>query len=239
MSDSLFHFKKFSVSQRGAAHKVGTDGVLIGAWVQPFDASTILDIGTGTGLIALMLAQKAREDVRITAIDIQQEAVACAEGNFEQSPWSANLRAYQSSIQAFAQQATQKFDLIVSNPPFFSERVFSPNESRNTSRNTSSLSLEELAEGIVHLLKPGGRCCLIFPVKEGKSFVEICAIKGLYVNTEVEVLGRAGKPVERLLLELSHSPQKYQKQVLEIFEADAAVWTDGFKSLTGEYYLKI
>ena len=130
-----FQFKSFSIQQAECAMKVGTDGVLLGAWVDVAGAQRILDIGTGTGVIAIMLAQRSREAV-IHAVEINEEACKLANENMQACPWSENLQSFPSPVQDYAREIEQSYDLIVSNPPFFSGGTFSRNEDRNNVRHT-------------------------------------------------------------------------------------------------------
>ena len=161
--------------------KVGTDGVLLGSWVQPGNVERILDIGTGTGLIALMMAQKS--NAVVDAIDIDEDATRQAEENFSLSPWPERLNAWHQSVQEFAAYTRHRYDLIVSNPPYFMGAHPAPSEARNLARHMDeALSIEELAECVKKLLKPDGRFCVILPFMEGMKFLEYAELNGLYAT---------------------------------------------------------
>lgn len=236
MSSSPFHFKKFSIFQEGVAQSVGTDGVLLGAWADTTSAKTILDIGTGTGLIALMLAQRTAPDVKITAIDLHRGSVECACENVKRSLWCDRIAVIEASVQEFAASPARQYDLIVSNPPFFSELTISPNAARNVARHTATLSIGDLIAAVKLLLAPGGKCCLILPEKEGKRLCEESVPLGLYCTSAVQVLSRAGKPVERLLLQLERDPGRFSRESFVIY-GQAGEYSAVYKALTQDFYL--
>ncbi|MCW5923771.1 MAG: methyltransferase [Saprospiraceae bacterium] len=269
MASQPFRFKKFSVEQEGAAHPVGTDGVLLGAWADVENCLNILDIGAGTGLVALMLAQRSptpappstgrvpapygavRSDAplppaggegsgvgHITAVEIHPPSAALARRNFANSPWAGRLELVESSIQDFAQKTDRRFDLIVSNPPFFSETVVSPDASRRLGRHTASLSPGELLAVSKKLLTENGRLCVILPVQEGRRLCELAVSQGLYCTEEVEVFSRPEKPVERLLLRFERDPCRFERKRLRIFDgAIGQGYSAEFQKLTERFYL--
>ncbi len=236
MSSSPFHFKKFSIFQEGVAQSVGTDGVLLGAWADTTSAKTILDIGTGTGLIALMLAQRTAPDVTITAIDLHRGSVDCACENVKRSLWCDRIAVIETAVQEFAGSTARQYDLIVSNPPFFSELTISPNAARNVARHTATLSIGDLLAAVKLLLAPGGKCCLILPEKEGKRLCELSVPLGLFCTRAVHVWSRVGKPMERLLLQLERDPGRFNRESLAIY-GEFEGYSDEYKALTQDYYL--
>ena len=176
--------------------KVGTDGVLLGAWasVRPSDRR-ILDVGTGTGLIALMMAQRAAQ-AHVTGIDV--EDVAEARANAEASPWSGRIRIERAAVQQFGPQ--ERFDLIVSNPPFFVDSLTCPDAGRTTARHAVRLPFEELRDAVVRLLAPQGRFAVVLPVDGAAHFVELC--RGLLRPVRrTDVRTAPQRPVKRTLLE--------------------------------------
>lgn len=219
-------------------HPVGTDGVLLGAWARVGECRHLLDIGTGTGLIALMLAQRTEQqpDTHITAVEIHHDSRVCASRNFAASPWAGRLHAVEQRIQDFTAAATRQYDLIVSNPPFFSEAVVSPDPARRLGRTAIALSLAELLDAVNRLLAPDGRFCTILPQPEGQRLCEQGATKGLYCTGQTLVHGRAGKSVERLLLQLERNPYPFEREVIEIY-AGGNEYSEAFRAMTREFYL--
>lgn len=237
MASPPFHFKKFSVEQDGAAHRVGTDGVLLGAWADVENCARTLDIGTGTGLVALMLAQRNEKSL-VTAVEIHPESAALARRNFVASPWANRLQLVEISIQDFAQQADLQFDLIVSNPPFFSETVVSPDASRRLGRHTASLPPGDLLAAAKKLLTKNGRFCVILPVLEGKHLCELAVPNGLYCTEEVEIYARPGKPAERLLLRFEKNPYRFERKKMNVYAATKGThYATEFERLTADFYL--
>lgn len=175
MGNSVFRFKQFAVEQSDVPMKVGTDGVLLGAWAH-FDGSErrILDIGTGTGVIALIAAQRSAAEY-IAGIDIMPVAVDRAKANFAMSPWAERLHAEQASAQEFA--ATESFDVIISNPPYFVDALLSPDDGRTTARHAVSLPLGELDEALDRLLSADGRAALILPPDEMRRFAALSRLR--------------------------------------------------------------
>ena len=237
MDYPLFHFKKFSVVQQDVAHPVGTDGVLLGAWADVAGSDSILDIGTGTGLIALMLAQRTAGQVPITGIELHPGSATCAALNYRNSPWADKLEVRNQSIQEFASKASSQFDLIVSNPPFFTETTSSPNANRQMSRHTNSLSTLELLDSVARLLKPTGKCCLILPEKEAAVLCEQGVLKGLYCSKKTKVKSKPGRPVERVMLQLERDPGRFAVDELVIRNEDGG-YSEGYKGLTEAFYLE-
>ncbi len=235
MSQNDFRFKQFTVRQDRCAMKVGTDGVLLGAWTKPGDARTILDLGTGTGLIALMIAQKS--DAVIDAIDIDRPATEQAEENFSLSPWSRRLNAIYESIQDFSTHTTRRYDLIVSNPPYFMGAHPAPVEARNVARHMDeTLSIEELTFCVKKLLEPHGRFSVILPFMEGMKFLEYAETNGLYANHLTKVKTKSDKTEKRLMMEFELIRRNMVEDELTIQEADDT-FTDKYIELTKDYYV--
>jgi len=229
-----FRFKNFSVAQEGAAHPVGTDAVLLGAWAGVGQCTRLLDIGTGTGVVALMLAQRCA--ARITAVEIHPASAALARANFAASPWANRLELVESSIQEFAGQTAVRFDLIVSNPPFFSETTVSPDATRRLGRHNASLPPETLLLCAKQLLTETGRFCVVLPVQEGRRLCEIAVTNGLYCTEETEVRGRPEKPVERLLLCFERNPYPFVRKQMSIYGTGTTRSAE-FQEMTAAFYL--
>ena len=234
MANPFFRFKQFTVYHDRCAMKVGIDGVLLGCWTNVAKASTVLDIGTGTGLIALMIAQ--RTDAHIDSIDIDEGAFEQAIINVQASPWSSRLNVVLSSLQDFV--SDKKYDLIVSNPPYFVNSLKNPNEQRTTARHTDSLTHEELIDQCIPKLTEGGRICLILPIQEGLSCVEYAQTKGLCCNKLTKVFPKPAAEAKRLLIELSFRVTETHQESL-IIETDRHVYSPEFSLLAKDYYLKL
>ncbi len=232
-----FNFKQFSINQDRTAMKVGTDGVLLGAWT-PIDHNpySVLDIGTGTGLIALMLAQRSFAE-QIDALEIDENAFEQAVGNFEESAWNDRLFCYHASLDDFMEDLEdEEYDLIVSNPPFYSENVSSGNESRDKARQNQSLPFEDLIEASAVLLSEIGILCVIIPFKEEQKFVEMAEAEGLYPMKITRVKGNPDTEIKRSLL--AFSKQKTEVELVElVIETARHQYTEDYRNLTSEFYL--
>lgn len=233
MRSSLFRFKQFAVEQSGAAMKIGTDGVLLGAWADVADVKRVLDIGTGTGVIALMIAQRSDAE-GIIGIDIEASAAKCAESNFLSSPWSERLQVVQTSVQEYE---GMNFDLIVSNPPYFSDSLLCPDSSRTTARHTTSLTLQELDNSVCRMLDKGhGRFALILPTEQMDRYL---ALTRLSVVRRCDIRSRANSDIIRVMAELSfEGGDAVEVQNLAIYEDESREYTDNYRTLTKDFYLK-
>lgn len=235
MSNSYFRFKQFVIQQDKCAMKVGTDGVLLGAWADVGNTHRILDVGTGTGLIALMLAQRSK--VAITAIEIDEQATLQAIANVAGSLFSHQVSVIHSSLKDFMLADTSSYDVIVSNPPYFHNSLKTSIESRNLARHTDSLSPEELIEACFRLLSPNGRFYTILPTQTANSFIEKARIRGLFCTKKTEVFPREGMPSKRIMLQFEWNERLCEENVLVIETEKRHQYTDAFKKLTEEYYL--
>jgi tRNA1Val (adenine37-N6)-methyltransferase len=218
-----------------SAHKVGTDGVLLGAWVKTENTKRVLDIGTGTGVIALMMAQRTQQDVQIDAIDIAAEDCEQARENFALSSWTERLFAHHTALQSYQ---AQPYDLIISNPPFFIDSAKPPLDKRIRARHTETLSPEELLTHSIRLLQPCGRLAIILPPAEGKKFITMAELSNLHCVRIGEFFSRAHKPLERILLEFRFQNQEIEKDKIILYEKDN-IWTEKYRQLTQNFYLKI
>lgn len=237
MANPYFKFKQFTVYHHLCSMKVGIDGVLLGAWADTNNTTAILDIGTGSGLIALMLAQRSQAE--ITAIDIEAGAILQTKENVANSPWANRITAENISLQKLAINATQKFDLIVSNPPFFVNSLKAPETNRNTARHTDTLSHEELLQHASELLSSDGKFCVILPVQEGMSAVEYGRQVKLYCSKIVRVFPKPGSECKRLLIEFSHKETTQQISELTIETEQRHQYTPEFTDLARNFYLKL
>jgi tRNA1Val (adenine37-N6)-methyltransferase len=236
MPGNTFAFKQFTVKQDKCAMKVGTDAVLLGSWASTEGARSILDIGTGTGVIALMIAQ--RSNAEIEAIDIDPNACVQARENAEGTPWKDKVHVHHESFQTYSLRNDKKFDLIVSNPPFFVDSSKASHLERTISRHTDLLPYHELIDGVLRLLKPEGRFCVILPSKEGELFRDMATEKHLYLSKLTRVRTRADKATEkRLLMQFERKPSTFSESTLVIEKDERHSYTDEYKELTREYYL--
>ena len=233
-----FVFKQFTIQQNRCAMKIGTDGVLLGAWTslenQP---KAILDIGAGTGLIALMLAQKS-DATTIDALEIDADAYEQCTENFESSPWGDRLFCYHAGLDEFVADIENKYDLIVSNPPFYSEEVTSGDASRDQARQNQSLPFEELVAGVYHLLSEEGFFSTIIPFKEEEDFLKLASCFGLVPQRITRVKGNPYSEIKRSLLEFGFMKTDVIIDEL-IIEEERQQYTDAYKALTQDFYLKM
>jgi len=217
--------------------KVGMDGVLLGAWADPSDAERILDIGTGTGLIALMMAQK-NNHTQIDAIEVDKEAFDEAVQNIQQSHWSERIHPELCSFQEFAERTTQKYDMIVCNPPFFTNGVKAPVENRARARHSDSLPLDVLISGAAGLLRRNGRIALVLPAESIQEITKLADLNKLHIARLCRVKPNPQKPVFRILIELANSPCTIQESELMIEFEKHHDYTPEYKALTKDFYLK-
>lgn len=234
MGRNYFRFKQFVIKQEVAAMKVGTDGVLLGAWADISGANSVLDIGTGSGVIALMIAQRC--NARIMTVEIDSASATQAKHNFESSPWSERLSVEASSLQDYSKNHSQKFDLIVSNPPYFHKSLKSALPERTVARHTDELPNADLIQGVSRLLLPEGRFCAIFPYAEGNIFIAEAANHGLYCNKKLFVKTKPDKPIIRILMEFSFNKKRLPESTISIHTAEGE-YTEDYKRLTADFYL--
>jgi tRNA1Val (adenine37-N6)-methyltransferase len=233
---SHFKFKKFTVAHAGSTMKVGTDAVLLGAWVTVGQAQTILDIGTGNGTIALMLAQRSMEIATIAAVEIEAKDVMQAEENFKSSPWYDKIQLHHTSIQNFFPEG--QYDLVVSNPPYFNNSQRPTDARRHQARHTVTLSYQELIGAALRLLKNNGRFNVILPFTEGLQFLELAGSYGLFCTRQYSFRTRSEKPIERWLLEFSRQQTNTETGEILLYDEDEK-WSEGYKKLTTDFYLGI
>ena len=233
-----FKFKQFTIHQDRCAMKIGTDGVLLGAWTSLVNhPETILDIGAGTGLLALMLAQRCGAET-IDALEIDEEAYEQCVENFETSPWGNRLFCYHAGLDEFIDGIEDTYDLIISNPPFFSEDVTSGNNARDVARQNQSLPFNELIEGDSKLLSPSGVFCTIIPFKEEIPFITLAERIGLYPQHITRVKGNPSSEIKRSLLEFTFYKNKALEDEL-VIEIERHQYTPKYTELTKSFYLKM
>lgn len=237
MKQRLFRFKQFEVRHDLCPMPITTDSVLVGAAANASEARQVLDVGTGCGVIALMIAQRNPLAI-IHAIDIHSDAVQQARQNFILSPWGNRLTAICDDFLAYASQSTQRYDLIVSNPPYFTEDTLSPDAQRASARNTVSLPLQSLIDGCQRLLNPNGILCLITPYSIGKSFAQMVKHAGMHVAQCLIVKGTPGAEPSRIVWHITHSHTTTRFRHL-VIELARGVYTPQYISLTHRFYLKM
>lgn len=235
-SDKVFYFKHFHVYHDRCAMKVGTDGVLLGAWCNVDGRKKILDIGTGTGLIALMLAQRSTDDCLIDAIEIDEEASIQARENVLSSPWKKKINVIQLPVQQFEPPIT--YDLIACNPPYFVDSLKPPNKKRIQARHATDLPYPALIASVKLLLSPTGLFCLILPNEEGSRFMVMAAKSGLFCTKKLAVRSKGSKPIERLLLEFSLISKNRTEGELLISD-EKGNWTNEYCQMVASFYLKL
>ena len=232
--NNWFEFKQFRIEQQRSAMKVGTDGVLLGSWAEVKDACRILDVGAGTGLIALMLAQ--RSEARIDAVEIDVTASEEAKFNFEQSGWNDRLNAINEDFHLFSGLTHETYDLIVSNPPFFINSLKTKNEALSVARHNDMLTFGQLISGARKLLNPCGRLCLIIPFTSNVEFRESARLAGFYLRQQLSIFPKAGRAPKRILLEFSLEPGYPLENELIVLD-QSGLYTSNYKLLTSPFYL--
>jgi tRNA1Val (adenine37-N6)-methyltransferase len=236
---SKFQFKNFFVEQDHCAMKIGTDGVLLGAWA-PIDNHpfSVLDIGTGTGIIALMLAQRSAAQ-QIDALEIDEAAYEQATDNFENSPWNDRLFCFHAGLDEFIEEPEDEYDLIVSNPPFYSEDYKTENESRDLARFQDAMPFEQLLEAADLLLSENGIFAVIIPFKEEENFMALANEFELYPLKITRVKGTLTTEIKRSLLAFNRN--KTTDLVINelVIETARHVYTPEYIELTKDFYLKM
>lgn len=229
-----FKFKQFSIHHNNTGMKVGTDGVLLGAWISIREGN-ILDIGTGTGLIAIMLAQRSKKTL-IDALEVEDEAYKQAKENIAACNWKNRISTHHIPAQNF--KPTTKYDLIISNPPFFLASTKAPNEERNTARHTDSLSFDDLIASVIRLLNSDGIFSLILPINEAELFTDLATTQHLFLNKKCVIKPNPTKSAKRVLMEFSFSKTDIVSEELTIETATRHQYTKEYISLTQDFYLK-
>ena len=232
--EKVFRFKQFAVVNDRTAMKVGTDGVLLGAWCPAEGARHVLDVGTGCGVIALMIAQRNASAV-INAIDIDHDAIEEATLNFKASPWGERLTAIEGDFTEL--QTAERYDLIVSNPPYFTNGVLPTGDARTQARHTGTLSYRQLIEGASRLLSDDGTLALITPTDAEGDIVEAATFSSLPFRCMTRVIPVEGAAPKRVLWLLSRRDLPYREDTLTIACRDGS-FTSEYIALTGAFYLK-
>lgn len=234
----MFQFKQFAIKQDRCAMKVGTDGVLLGAWA-PLDHTpySILDIGAGTGIIALMLAQRSHAG-QIDALEIDDDAYEQAVENFEDSPWGDRLFCYHAGLDEFMDEPEDEYDLIVSNPPFYTDAYLPEDEQRAKARFADALPFEDLLEAATLLLSGQGVLAVIIPYKEEEKFIGLAKAEELYPFKITRVKGTPDSETKRSLIAFSRDVRELQEDEL-VIETERHIYTKEYIGLTKDFYLKM
>lgn len=214
--------------------KIGTDGVLLGAWTEVKGANRILDVGTGSGIIALIMAQ--RSGAEVDAVEIDPGSARQADENFRLSFWPNRLHLVESSFQDFSSSTSSLYDLIVSNPPYFSRSLKSPNHLRTRSRHDDLLPASHLFEGAYHILSPQGKISVIIPCLSEKSWIKSATESNYSISRKMIVYPKLNKQANRCLLEFSRSSSQVEESDLTILDSDGS-YTKEYKELTKDFYL--
>ena len=233
-----FQFKEFEVQQDQCAMKIGTDGVLLGAWASlesnPF---SILDIGAGTGVLSLILAQRSSAEV-IDAIEIDDLAYEQCVSNFENSPWGDRLFCYHAAFQEFVAEIEDQYDLIISNPPFYSEDYKTQNEQRDLARFQDALPFEHLLQGVSKLLTQDGIFSVVIPHSEESNFISLASIFKLYPKKILHTKGTPSSEIKRSFIEFSFKEVTCVLSEL-VIETQRHQYTKEYINLTKDFYLKM
>ncbi len=233
--EKVFRFKQFAVINDRTAMKVGTDGVLLGAWCPVEGARQVLDVGTGCGVIALMIAQRNATAI-IDAIDIDHDAIEEASLNFNHSPWGDRLTAIECDFNTMAEGKT--YDLIVSNPPYFTNGVLPTGDARTTARHTGTLNYHQLIEVAARLLSDDGSLAIITPIEAEGEIIQAATFASLPVREIMRVIPVEGAAPKRIMWLLSRCQIPYHEETLTIAHSDGS-FTSEYVALTGAFYLKM
>ncbi|WP_395053791.1 tRNA1(Val) (adenine(37)-N6)-methyltransferase [Flavobacterium sp.] len=235
----MFSFKQFSVKQDQSAMKIGTDAVLLGAWC-PIDNNpiSVLDVGAGTGILSLMIAQRSNAE-QIDAIEIEENAYEECVFNFENAPWSDRLFCFHAGLDEFVDDPEDEYDLIISNPPFYSEDFKTDNSQRDLARFQDALPFEDLVEAADLLLSENGIFAVVIPFKEEERFIDLCAEVELFPIKVTRVKGSHTSPIVRSLLAF----KRFELPVLVadelVVEINRHEYTNEYINLTKDFYLKM
>jgi len=232
---SFFQFKQFDIQHDNSSMKVGTDAVLLGAWAEVENASRILDIGSGSGVISLIMAQ--RTDAQIVGVDIDFSSVEEARLNAENSAWKNRIQFYCTNIQQFCEEKNKNaFDLVISNPPFFVNSLKSPFENRNRSRHTDTLPFPDLVNAVLHCLSEHGSFAVVLPYIHSVQMEALCSQNNLFCYRKLLICPKEGKEINRVLLQFKRKKEFLCEENLIIRSLNNC-YTDTYKELTKDFYL--
>jgi tRNA1Val (adenine37-N6)-methyltransferase len=230
-----FRFKQFEIEDDNSTMKVGTDGILLGSWVNTKNIQSILEIGTGSGVIALMLAQKT--NAKITAIDIDKNSISQAKKNIANSKWPKQIVTQNISFQDFIKSSNKTFDLIVTNPPFFDNSLKSPEAKKNLAKHNDNLSYEDLILGIKKILSVNGSFYTIFPYSEGMIFMAKAQLMNLFCTKTLLIKPNIKKPVNRILFKFQFNKSAKIIENKITIKNENNTFSKEFVDLTKDYYM--
>lgn len=237
MSNSFFKFKEFTIWHDRCAMKVGTDSTLLGSWVNVDGAKKVLDIGTGTGLLALMIAQ--RSDAELTAIEIDIDAASQARDNIHRSPWESRILLIHDDFTKWAKEATHasSFDLIVSNPPYYVDSLPNPDSKKKSARHNSDLNYGQLIDGVDYLLNAHGAFYVITPTPEYGILEQLALKKGLCPAEQLWIHTKVGKQPKRVITRFTKDIIAYSEKHLSILNEEGQ-YSEEYIKLTSPYYIR-
>ncbi len=229
-----FTFKQFTIYQEKSAMKISTDSVLLGAWIQHKNPATILDIGTGTGILSLMAAQKFKNS-KIIAIEIDNDSFNEAVNNFNKSQWNNRIKIHNTDFFLYAQQTKTKFDLIITNPPFFENQLLPKDEKKKKAKHTNLLPFDKLIKTCPKLLSNNGLFSLIIPKQEEKNIIHLCSQNLLFLKRRMTIFPNEKKQANRVLLEFSKTINPVEEEKIIIRKNN--LYTKEYLQLTKDFYL--
>lgn len=235
MASNYFSFKQFTIKQERSAFRVGTDGVLLGACADVSGKTRILDIGTGTGLIALMLAQRC--DAQIVAIEPDYDSFIQASGNVRRSKWMSRIKVENCTLQNYA-SGNKRFDMIVTNPPYFTGSLKNPDPAKSNARHNESLTHSDILTGACRLLDESGLLQLILPYDEGNIFIAEAQEYGFFCNSILKIRPLSSSEIRRLVLGFSRKRIKPSESFLTIEKGKRHDFTEEYINLTSDFYLR-
>ena len=236
MTNDYFIFKQFSIKQERTAFKVGTDGVLLGASADLSGATNILDIGTGTGLIALMLAQRSKAE--ITALEPEEGSFIQATENIKDSPWNERITVFKYDLQAFTKLTNLKFDILITNPPYFRDSLLNPDDAKSASRHTCSLSSYDILDASTNLLTVDGSLQLILPYAEGTLFIAEASQFGFFCTRIIKIKPFPTGGIIRLIMKFERIKKPVSESFITIETGTRHAYTEEYKEVTKDFYLK-
>lgn len=230
-----FHLKQFSLLHHRSTMKVGTDALLLGIWAEVNSTQRILDVGSGCGILSLLMA--ARTNAFIDAVEIDEASWVEAQRNFSASVFAKRLNAIHADFRKYAENTSLKYDLIISNPPFFINDMRSAEATRSNARHGDSLNYTELCKGVLGLLAENGRLCLVLPYDESKAFLSIASATGLKVSRKLIIFPKRGLQPNRINLELSLMPDTEEKHEVFVIREESNAFTDQYIRFFKDYLL--